>query len=66
MTPTVFVKRLPLYVYYTTADNIGKKMDRRLYLKVTKVTNNYRRGANAAAFFDPDGFKKSNTYEPAC
>ena len=64
VTPTVLVKRLPLYVYYTTEDTITKKMGRRLHLKITKVA---KRGGVAAdaAFIDPDHFVTSNTYEPA-
>lgn len=64
VTPTVFVKRLPLYVYYTTKANIGEKLKSSLYLKIAKVSNNWG-VAGDAAFIDPSGFERSDTYEPA-
>ena len=64
VTPTVFVKRLPLYVYYTTNAIIREKLRHRLYLKIAKV-NNYWRKVDDVAFIDPSGFEGSDTYEPA-
>ena len=63
VTRTVFVTRLPLYVYYTTDETIRAELKTRLYLKITKVTN-YHAAAADAAFFDPSGFEASHTYEP--
>ena len=64
VTPSVFVKRLPLYVNYTTDENIRDKLNSRLYLKITRVTNHWSVAADAA-FIDPSPFKGSVTYEPA-
>lgn len=64
VTPTVFVKRLPLYVYYTTDEIIREKLKHRAYLKITKATFSWH-GSADAAFIDPVPFESSDTYEPA-
>ena len=63
VTPTVFVKRLPLYVYDTTNDVIREKLKHRAYLEITKAT--FWSDSADAAFIEPRVFKSRNTYEPA-
>ena len=64
VTPTVFVKRLPLYVYYTTDEIIREKLQHRAKLEITKATFSWGDSTDAA-FIDPEGFGSSYTYEPA-
>ena len=63
VTPTVFVKRLPLYVYDTTNDVIREKLKHRAYLEITKAK--FWSESADAAFIEPRVFKSRNTYEPA-
>ena len=63
VTPTVFVKRLPLYVYYTTDEVIREKLRHRAYLEITKAK--FWSQSADAAFIEPRIFKQRNTYEPA-
>jgi len=56
VTPSVFVKRRPLYVYFTTDDIITVKLNHRSYLTIAKINNYGKNEADDVAFVDPAAF----------